>query len=64
MSTFWQETTVPDGIYKGTQSGYEVEILVNDKRVKFHSGRGLRGINIPVTVTIKDGRATVNIAKE
>jgi len=55
MSIFWQETKVPDGVYGGIQSGYEVEILVNDKRVRFHTERGLRGINIPVTVTIKDG---------
>ncbi len=57
MSIFWQETTVPDGVYKGRQGGYEVEILVNDKRVKFHTQHGIRGINIPVTVTIKDGHA-------
>lgn len=44
---------LPDGIYKGKWGGYEIDIIDSD--VKARTDIGVRGINIPITIEIKDG---------
>lgn len=44
-----------DGIYDATQSGYE--LLLNG--IKYHTRFGIRGINFPVKVMVKNGVGVV-----
>jgi hypothetical protein len=50
---------MPDGIYEGKQSGHEVEI--STLGIWFKTEYGLRGINIPVVITVKNNEAKVEI---
>ena len=51
------EPVIPQGKYSGIFSGYRIDI--NDKW-RIHTRHGIRGINMPVTVTIKkDGSMDV-----
>lgn len=60
---FYRKTSVRDGVYQGFQTGYEVTIrtLVLQSPIVFKTANGLRGVNIPVTVTVKDGQASVEV---
>ena len=58
--SFWQETQIPDGVYEGRWGGYEVEMMVNGNLVKFDTKSGVRGTNIPVTVTVTNNKAKVS----
>lgn len=62
--TFWQQATIPDGVYDGIWGGYEVKMKVNGTAVKFNTKSGVRGINIPVTVTVTDGEAKIRTKNE
>ena len=46
-----------DGSYKGIWGGYIVVIMGNG--YTFETEIGVKGINIPVTVEVKDGEAIV-----
>jgi hypothetical protein len=56
---FWQEAQIPDGVYEGMWGGYEVRMKVNGNAIKFNTNSGVRGLNIPVTVTVTNGEAEV-----
>lgn len=58
-SPFVTEIAIPDGTYHGRWGGYEVEMTINGSRVTFRTEDGVRGLNIPVTVVVKDGMADV-----
>ncbi len=62
--TFWQQATIPDGVYDGIWSAYEVKMTVNGNAVKFNVKSGIRGLNIPVAVTVTDGVAKVRTKNE
>ncbi len=62
MTEFWTKSFMVDGLYAGLQTGYEVILL--DYPVKFKTERGLRGINIPVRVTIINGKAEVKVIEK
>lgn len=49
-------TSLPDGTYAGKQTGNEYKFTVNGTTYIGKSLQGVRGINIPVTVTIKNGK--------
>jgi ribosomal protein L11 len=51
-------TSVPDGNYSGTWGGYIINVKIKDKEYQMKTEKGVRGINIPVVVTVKDGKAT------
>ena len=44
-------TILGDGEYRGTQSGY----TFNYKNKKYKTSFGIRGMNCPITIIIKDG---------
>jgi hypothetical protein len=58
-----QEVTLPDGIYSGTWGGYVIDIKFNGKNYELTTEEGVRGIDIKVVVTIKDGVATYSELK-
>ena len=52
--------TLPDGVYEGTWGGYDVEMDVAGYVVTFRVDMGIRGMNEPCLVDVKDGVAFVN----
>lgn len=58
-----QEVTLPDGIYTGRWGGYIIEVHYNQNTYELTTEEGVRGINISVVVTIKDGVATFESLK-
>jgi hypothetical protein len=64
MSVFYRQCNMVDGTYSGKQGGYRVHVLLSDGGVVwFETENGLRGRDIPVTVVVKDGVATVTVVK-
>jgi hypothetical protein len=57
------ETTLEDGTYFGTWSGYIVEIYHNGKKYELTTEVGVRGMGFKVVVFVKDGVATFNEVK-
>lgn len=53
-----QETKLPDGIYFGKWGGSIIEINYNKETYELKTQEGVRGFDISVCVTIKDGEAT------
>lgn len=53
-----QPATIPDGTYQGTWGGYKIEAKIRGKDYEMTTDDGVRGINVPVVITIKDGEAT------
>jgi len=51
-------TTLPDGNYMGIWGGYVIEINFQGKTYQLTTYEGVRGFNIKVVVTIKDGKGT------
>ena len=51
-------TTIPDGLYIGKWGGYVIEVKSKDKAFELQTEEGVRGIDINVVVTVKDGVAT------
>ena len=67
-----KEATLPDGIYVGKYGGYRISLACDDKyhmlktekcakHTYVHTSEGIRGIAVPVVVTIKSGIATFEI---
>lgn len=52
------ETSLPDGVYTGTWGGSVIDIYYNNRFYELKTDHGVRGINIKVIVTIKDGVGT------
>jgi len=57
------ETTLPDGVYFGIWGGYVIELNYNQKTYELTTKEGVRGIDIKVIVTIKDGKVTFTTTK-
>lgn len=57
------KATLPDGIYVGTQGGSEIELYYSGTYYLLTTDVGVRGINLKVIVTIKDGIATYELLK-
>jgi hypothetical protein len=53
-----KQVTMPDGIYLGNWSGHEISVSVGKRNFDLTTDEGVRGINVTVVVTIKDGEAT------
>lgn len=51
---------LPDGNYSGLWSGYTIELRHSSGMYRLETEEGIRGINIPVTVSVVDGVATFN----
>tara|TARA_Y100000592_G_scaffold82073_1_gene130416 strand:- start:485 stop:703 length:219 start_codon:yes stop_codon:yes gene_type:complete len=51
-------TNLPDGNYNGKWGGYVITVQYKDKVYECKTEDGVRGFNINVMVTIKDGVAT------
>lgn len=49
------EDTIQNGSYQGVWGGYIIQANVAGKKVEIETRNGVRGFNIPVTVTFKDG---------
>lgn len=58
-----QEVTLPDGIYTGKWGDYIIEVRYNENTYELTTEEGVKGINISVVVTIKDGVATFELLK-
>ena len=50
---------IQDGVFDGLWSGYTVEWEMPAGTYKGKASRGVRGMNIPCTVTIKNARVSV-----
>lgn len=50
-----KKMNIPDGVYDGLWGGWEVEII--EYGLTFRVDAGVRGINIPVIITVNDGMA-------
>lgn len=48
--------TIPDGTYKAKHSGYELKIETPMGIFIGKCNHGVRGMNIPCIVTVKDGK--------
>ena len=53
-----QITSLPDGNYIGKWGGYVIEVRHRDRVYECKTEDGVRGFNINVMVTVKDGVAT------
>lgn len=53
----------PDGSYAGKWGGYTVEVLVGVCTHKLLTVDGVRGMNIPCTVTVKGGSGIVEVSR-
>lgn len=51
------ETTLPDGAYRGRWTGYVIDVYLHPIKYQMKTEEGVRGFNIPVIVTIKNGIA-------
>ena len=51
----------PDGTYKGRYGGYAISVEYNGRLYIFETEDGVRGFNIPMTVTIENGKASFEI---
>ncbi len=58
-----QVVILPDGIYEGIWGGYIIEVKAFDKIYELHTEDGVKGFNIKVMVTIKNGEATFDTLK-
>ena len=58
-----QEATLPNGLYFGTWSGYNIDVHYNGKNYVMHTMETVKGLNIKVAVDIKDGSATFKTFK-
>jgi len=58
-----QVTTMPDGFYSGTWSGYEIEVEFGSKKFQLETEEGVRGTNVRVVVEVKDGVATFDVLR-
>jgi hypothetical protein len=56
------EGGVPDGDYQGLWSGYEVRVIINEQGYRLHTEDGIRGLNIPCVVRVRDGVISVTAA--
>lgn len=52
-------SNLPNGSYPGIWSGYEVDVTIGNQVFKVKTAYGIRGINIPCTVTVENGVVTV-----
>lgn len=63
MATCHPFTRLPivlaEGTYKGTWSGYTVKLTYNGVLVEFTTEIGVRGINVPATIVVKDNQIYV-----
>ncbi len=57
----YKKSALPDGSYSGLMSGYTVSFSVNGKMFEAQAEIGVRGLNIPCTVTVTDGNAAVKV---
>ncbi len=52
------DATLPDGNYNGVWGAYKIQLNYNDTEYILETEVGVKGFNISVIVTIKDGIAT------
>lgn len=53
------DNNVEDGIYDGLQSGYVVQFITPNGEYEGQSNQGIRGMNEPCKVKVKDGKFQV-----
>lgn len=58
LMTF-RKSALPDGGYAGLISGYTVTFRTNGRVFEAQAEIGVRGLNVPCTVVVKDGSAVV-----
>lgn len=56
MGKFYTPIKIPDGSYKGKWSGYEINFDYEGREVNVHTDIGVRGINIPCSFEIENGK--------
>jgi len=62
ISKILKVNQLPEGIYEALWGGYNVHFnLSNGFRVDLEMSEGLRGMNIPCTVTVKNGVVNVEL---
>lgn len=52
-------SSLPDGEYTGSWSGYTVEATINGASMRFQASNGVRGMNCPCKVHVANGEVTV-----
>jgi len=53
-----KETVLPDGLYTGTWGGYVIELTYKKEIYQLFTEIGVKGINIPVVVEVKENKIT------
>lgn len=56
--------TPKDGVYPGKWSGYSVVMEYNGDVLRFSTTNGIQAMNVPVSVTISKGRATIQLRQQ
>lgn len=57
-TTTVQSIDVPDGTYKGLWSGYDI-VIEGYKNIGIKTVDGIKGINIPCIIEIKNKKASI-----
>ena len=53
------ESFLPDGSYSGIWGGYQVDLTHQGEKYLLKTTDGVRGMNIPCTVLVANGKVTV-----
>ena len=53
-----KEIVLPDGNYIGSWSGYCITLAIGNRTLDLTTEEGVKGINVSVVVTVKNGEAT------
>lgn len=53
-----QKSSLPDGLYLGKWGGYVIALTYENRHYELNTKDGVRTINLPVVVEVKDGIAT------
>jgi hypothetical protein len=58
-----QNTSLPNGWYKGVQGGYVVDVMYNGKDYQIKTDDGVRGFNISVVINIEGDNIEIHSLK-
>lgn len=58
-----KEAALPDGVYTGSWGGYVITLNYDKKVYELATKDGVRGMDIKVIVTVKDGISTFETIK-
>lgn len=64
MNKIWklvkEKSTLPNGNYYGLASGFTIDVIHKDDKYQIDTDTGVKGMNVPCNVSVKDGVVTVD----